>query len=269
MCPFRHTPSIEGVCGMFDQRSAWREAVSNVPMHIAITMDGNGRWAQKRGKPRLYGHRVGVETARTIVLAAPDMGVSHLTLFAFSTENWKRPPTEVQGIFRLLEEFFMRELDILASHGILVNVIGDRSGLPGFIQSVVARSEEMTRSGRRMVVNIALNYGGRWDIVHAMQALADDVRAGRIEPGDITEEMVKSRLSTAGQPDPDLLIRTGGEQRISNFLLWQSAYSELYVTPVLWPDFTPRHLNRAILEFQSRHRRFGALGPAGDGGDSN
>lgn len=249
--------------------SGWREAVSQVPMHIAITMDGNGRWAQERGRPRLYGHRTGVETARTIVLAAPDMGVSHLTLFAFSTENWKRPRAEVQGIFRLLEEFFMRELDILAGHGIQIGVIGDRRGLPAFVQSVIARSEKITRSGPRMVVNIALNYGGRWDIVHSLQAIAADVRAGRIGPDDITEEMVGSRLSTAGQPDPDLLIRTGGEQRISNFLLWQSAYSEMYVTPILWPDFTPEHLKAAILEFQSRHRRFGALGPPGEGGDNS
>jgi undecaprenyl diphosphate synthase len=248
--------------------SCWREAVPEVPMHIAITMDGNGRWAQKRGKPRLHGHRAGAETAKTIVLAAPDMGVSHLTLFAFSTENWKRPNVEVHGIFRLLEEFFTRELDTLASHGIQVGVIGDRRGLPGFVQSVIVRSEEITRSGRKMLVNIALNYGGRWDIVHAVQAIAADVQAGRIGPRDITEEAVESRLSTAGQPDPDLLIRTGGEQRISNFLLWQSAYSEMYVTPVLWPDFTPEHLKAALLEFQSRHRRFGALGPMGEGGDN-
>ena len=237
-------------------------------MHIAITMDGNGRWAQKRGKPRLHGHRAGAETAKTIVLAAPDMGVSHLTLFAFSTENWKRPNVEVHGIFRLLEEFFTRELDTLASHGIQIRVIGDRRGLPDFVQSVIARSEEITESGRRMLVNVALNYGGRWDIVHAMQAIAADVQAGRIGPRDITEEVVGSRLSTAGQPDPDLLIRTGGEQRISNFLLWQSAYSEMYVTSMLWPDFTPEHLKEALLEFQSRHRRFGALGPMGEGGDN-
>lgn len=240
-----------------------------VPMHVAITMDGNGRWAQKKGRPRLLGHRAGVETARTIALAAPDMGITHLTLFAFSTENWKRPPAEVQGIFRLLEEFFTRELDVLASHGIRINVIGDRHGLPEFVLSVIARSEELTSSGWKMVTNIALNYGGKWDIVHSMQQIAADVKAGRIEPCDITEKLVESRLSTAGQPDPDLMIRTGGEQRISNFLLWQSAYSEMYVTPVLWPDFTPRHLEEALLEYQSRHRRFGALRPVGDGGDSN
>ena len=250
-------------------RSGWGEAVPKVPMHVAITMDGNGRWAQKRGKPRLFGHRAGVETARTIALAAPDMGISHLTLFAFSTENWKRPPAEVQGIFRLLEEFFVRELDILSSHGIRVSMIGDRQGIPGFVQSVIAKSERLTAQGGRMTVNIALNYGGRWDILHSMQQIAADVRAGSIDPSDITEELVESRLSTAGQPDPDLLIRTGGEQRISNFLLWQSAYSEMYVSPVLWPDFTPGHLKAALLEFASRHRRFGALGPMGDGGDDN
>ena len=238
-------------------------------MHVAITMDGNGRWAQQRGKPRLYGHRAGAENAKAIVLAAPDMGVTHLTLYAFSTENWKRPSVEVQGIFRLLEEFFQRELDVLAGHGIRVNVIGDRRGLPGSVRSVIDRSEEMTRSGRKMVVNIALNYGGRWDIVHSMQAIAADIQAGRIGPCDITEEVVESRLSTSGQPDPDLLIRTGGEQRISNFLLWQCAYSEMYVTPVLWPDFSPQHLKEALLEFESRHRRFGALGPMGYGGDNS
>jgi len=231
-----------------------------VPSHIAIIMDGNGRWAQERGKPRLYGHRVGAEVAKTIVLAASDMGAKYLTLFAFSTENWKRPPAEIQGIFRVLEEFFLREVKLLEGYGIQVRIIGEKSGLPGSVQSVVERSEELTRSGRKMAVNIALNYGGKWDIIQSVRSIARDVQSGRVRPDDITEKMVSSRLSTSGQPDPDLLIRTGGERRISNFLLWQSAYSEMYVTPVLWPDFTPDHLKEAIREYRSRHRRFGGDG---------
>ena len=226
-------------------------------MHVAITMDGNGRWAQKRGKPRLLGHSAGVETARTIALAAPDMGISHLTLFAFSTENWKRPPAEVQGIFRLLEEFFVRELDILASHGIRINMIGDRRGIPGFVQSVIARSEEMTAQGRKMTVNIALNYGGKWDIVHAVQQIAADVKAGRVEPADITEELVESRLSTAGQPDPDLVIRTSGEQRLGGFLLWQSVHTEFYFCEAYWPDFRRVDFLRALRSYAARERRLG------------
>ncbi len=267
----RCTPSSEGVYGI--PAAVWaafayggrREAVVSVPGHIAITMDGNGRWAQRMGKPRLLGHRAGAEVAKRIVLAAPDMGVRVMTLYAFSTENWKRPAPEVRGIFQLLEEFFAREIAVLAGYGIQVRVIGDRLGLPPSIQSAVDQSEQMTGSGRRMLVNIALNYGGRWDIVQAMRSISADVEAGRVRPGDITEGLVSSRLSTSGQPDPDLLIRTGGEHRISNFLLWQSAYSEMYVTPVLWPDFTPELLKEAIQEYRSRHRRFGAVGAQGEG----
>ncbi len=239
----------------------------SVPSHIAIIMDGNGRWAQERGKPRLHGHRVGAEVAKAIVLASPDLGVKHLTLFAFSTENWRRPPAEVQGIFGLLQEFFLREAALLADYGIQVRVMGDRSGLPAAVKSIVQRSEELTGSCRKMTVNIALNYGGRWDIVQSVQSIARDVQSGRLKPDDITEEMVSSRLSTSGQPDPDLLIRTGGERRISNFLLWQSAYSEMCVTSVLWPDFTAEHLKEAIRDYRSRHRRFGALGRPDAGGE--
>jgi undecaprenyl diphosphate synthase len=230
-----------------------------LPAHIGIIMDGNGRWAEKQGKPRLYGHRAGTEVAKKTVLAARDRGVEYLTLFAFSTENWKRPVAEVQGLFLLMEEFFRNESSELARSGAKLNIIGDRSGLPWPVRSVVSGAEKITAGGSRITVNVALNYGGRWDVVSATRQIAEDVAQGRIDMSDIGEDLVSSRLATSGQPNPDLIIRTGGESRISNFMLWQAAYSEIYVMDILWPDFRAEDLDEAIEFFQSRSRRYGGL----------
>lgn len=237
-----------------------------LPAHIGIIMDGNGRWAEKRGKPRLYGHQAGTEVAKKTVLAARDRGVSYLTLFAFSTENWKRPVAEVQGLFSLMEEFFRKESLELARSGAKLNIVGDRSQLPWSVRTVAATAEQITAGGSGITVNVALNYGGRWDIVSATRKIAEDIVRGRIDMSDISEDLISSRLCTSGQPDPDLIIRTGGESRISNFMLWQAAYSEVYVSDVLWPDFREKDLDEAIEFFQSRSRRYGGLEPGpGDG----
>ncbi|HPZ13396.1 MAG: polyprenyl diphosphate synthase [Bacillota bacterium] len=242
-----------------------------LPEHIGIIMDGNGRWAQRQGKPRLYGHQVGANRAKNIVLAARDRGIGYVTLFAFSTENWKRPISEVQGLFLLMEEFFRENADELAESGVKVNVIGDRSRLPRSIRTVAANAERITANASRIIVNIALNYGGRWDVASALRRIAEDVAAGRLDASDIDEDLISSRLATAGQPDPDLIIRTGGESRISNFMLWQVAYAEIYVTQTLWPDFRDEDLDAAISFFLSRTRRYGGLKTAphngrGEGG---
>ncbi|MCR4426800.1 MAG: isoprenyl transferase [Firmicutes bacterium] len=231
-----------------------------LPSHIAIVMDGNGRWARRRGQPRLFGHRAGVQVARDVVIAARDLGVKVVTLYAFSTENWKRPAEEVQGIFSLLEEFFARGVGELAGSGVKVRVIGDRERLPESVRRVAEEAEEKTRHCTAMTVNVALNYGGRWDLVSAARSLVEDAVHGRIGKQDVTEEAISARLSTAGQPDPDLILRTGGENRLSNFLLWQAAYSEIWVTPKLWPDFTAEDLKSAIRDFETRERRYGSVG---------
>ncbi|MEA4882147.1 MAG: polyprenyl diphosphate synthase [Clostridia bacterium] len=240
-----------------------KEETLLLPSHIAIIMDGNGRWARERGKPRLSGHRAGAEVAKRISIAARDMGIAYLTLYAFSTENWKRPPAEVQGIFRILEDYLHREMEALAGYGIRMRCIGDRAALPASLVRVVDESEHLTFSGPRLTVNLALNYGGRWDIVQAARSIATDAAEGRLAPSDVDEDLIAARLSTAGQPDPDLLIRTGGENRISNFLLWQLAYSEVYVTPTLWPDFTPNDLSSAVRAYEARDRRYGGLNGQG------
>jgi undecaprenyl diphosphate synthase len=227
--------------------------------HVAIIMDGNGRWAEQRGLPRLAGHSRGVEVAREIAVAARDMGIGYLTLFAFSTENWKRPAEEVSGIFSLLRQFFAREASDLARSGIRIRTIGDIEGLPEPVRRVIEDAERMSSGAQRLVVNIAMNYGGRWDVVSAARKLAEAALAGDLDPSLIDENRFAAALSTAGQPDPDLVIRTGGDMRISNFLLWQTAYSELYVSPVLWPDFTPVHFKAALDDFASRDRRFGGI----------
>lgn len=237
--------------------------------HVAIIMDGNGRWAEQRGLPRLAGHSRGVETAKEITLAARDMGVGHLTLFAFSTENWRRPAGEVDGIFSLLRDFFAREVVGLAEAGIRIRAIGATEALPESVRRVIADAERISSGADRLVLNMALNYGGRWDVVNAARKLAMAAAAGDLDPRAIDENVFAAALSTAGQPDPDLVIRTGGDMRISNFLLWQSAYSELYVSPALWPDFTPAHLGAALDDFALRDRRFGGVkqhhGEAGEG----
>ena len=233
---------------------------ATVPSHIAIIMDGNGRWARSRGRPRTFGHRAGVKAARAIVEQCVRLGVSELTLFTFSSENWQRPRDEVTTLMRLFAETIEREVDTLDENGIALRLIGARNSLPGPLQSKLAAAESRTVDNRAMTLNLAVAYGGRWDLTEATRALAEDVRRGRLDPESIDEDMLAGRLSLAGGRDPDLLIRTGGEFRISNFLLWNLAYSELYFADVLWPDFDEAGLDRAIAFYAERQRRFGRTG---------
>lgn len=232
--------------------------MENLPRHVAIIMDGNGRWARARGLPRVMGHRAGIKSVRAVVEAAREAGVEVLTLYAFSVENWKRPPAEVSTLMRLLNEYLRRELSNLMRNEIRLNVLGDREGLPKLVQQQLARVMENTASNDRMILNLALNYGARAEILQAVRQVAEQVKAGKLKPGQVDEELFSRFLYTDGQPDPDLLIRTSGEQRISNFLLWQISYAELYLTPKLWPDFGKADFLKALSEFQRRERRFGA-----------
>lgn len=226
-----------------------------LPGHVAITMDGNGRWAKSRGLERNAGHSAGAESAREVTEAAARLGIRFLTLFTFSSENWRRPAGEVQFLMNMLYENLLDRRELLTNNDIRLKVIGDLERLPGRLRRKLEEAEELSRSHQRMQVNLALNYGGRQEILRAVRAV---VAAG-IPAGRIDEEAFASRLYTAGCPDPDLLVRTSGEQRISNFLLFQIAYSELYFTPVLWPDFRARELFRAVIDYQGRERRFGKL----------
>ena len=232
---------------------------SRIPAHVAIIMDGNGRWAKERGMVRVQGHRAGMEALREIVKRSDVLGVRYLTVYAFSTENWKRSVDEVSGIFKLLVLYVASELDELNRNNVRVNIIGDWSAVPDDAQSSIKKALKTTESNTGLVFNIALNYGGRAEIVRGAKALAERVRDGGLDPSDITEDMFSETLYTGGMPDPDLIIRTGGEYRLSNFLTWQSAYSELVVTKLYWPDFTPEEYEKAIEEFQGRDRRFGGV----------
>jgi undecaprenyl diphosphate synthase len=232
---------------------------ARLPAHIAVIMDGNGRWARQRSLPRIAGHRAGVEPVRTTVETCARLGIQALTLYAFSVENWKRPRFEIVTLMALLKEYLNRELANLLKNDIRFRVVGRMNELDASVQKELAKGLAATSSCRGMTFNIALNYGGRTEIVDACRSLAHDVGAGRLTPEQIDEETLGSRLGTAGLPDPDLLIRTSGEMRVSNFLLWQIAYSEIWVTPTLWPDFRKRHLFEAILEFQKRERRYGGV----------
>jgi undecaprenyl diphosphate synthase len=233
--------------------------MSDVPHHIAIIMDGNGRWAAGRALPRPLGHHAGMSSVREVVEGCLEAGVSVLTLFAFSQENWQRPAGEIEALMSLLEEYIAREVSELRQQGVAVRILGDLDRLSGGARRAVDRIVAETADGTRLALNLCISYGSRSEIVHAARLLAEDVAAGRIVPAEIDETAFARRLYTAEWPDPDLLIRTSGEMRISNFLLWQLAYAELYVTPVLWPDFTRQHLFEAILEFQRRDRRFGRV----------
>jgi len=227
--------------------------------HVAIIMDGNGRWAVKRGLPRTAGHRAGVEALREIVKAAPGLGIEVLTLYAFSTENWKRPKDEVDTLMRLLLEYCRLEAETLHRNGVRINAIGRIDQLPTAQQQEIERAMKLTQGNDRLILNLAVNYGGQAELVDAFRHLAEEVKAGRLDPATISPELVSAHLYTAGQPDPDLVIRTAGEMRLSNFLLWQAAYSEILVTEVFWPDFKPEHLEQALDEFSRRDRRFGAV----------
>ncbi|MDQ3137978.1 MAG: polyprenyl diphosphate synthase [Gemmatimonadota bacterium] len=231
----------------------------SVPAHIAIIMDGNGRWAKGRALPRPLGHHAGMRAVREVIQGCLDAEVGVLTLFAFSQENWQRPAVEIDALMSLLEEYIARELDNLRSKRVTVCVLGDLGRLAPGARQAVDRIMADTAGGSDLALNLCISYSSRAEIARAARQLAEDAVAGRLVPAEIDEDAVARRLYTAPWPDPDLLIRTSGELRISNFLLWQLAYAELYVTPVLWPDFTRRHLFEAILEFQRRERRFGRV----------
>jgi undecaprenyl diphosphate synthase len=226
-----------------------------IPAHVAIIMDGNGRWARARGLPRLAGHRAGVENLRRVIEAAVEFGIHTLTIYAFSTENWARPPDEVRGLLNILEDVIDRELDELNRNGVCLRHVGRLERLDPGLQVKVHKAIDLTRDNTKLVLNIAWNYGGRDEIVHALQAI---VRQG-IPAEAVDEALIGRYLYTAGSPDPDLVIRTSGEMRTSNFLIWQAAYAEWYVTPTLWPDFGKDELRTALVEFGQRERRFGGV----------
>lgn len=230
-----------------------------VPQHVAIIMDGNGRWANARGLPRTFGHRKGVEAVRETVKAAAQAGIGYLTLFAFSSENWRRPEAEINDLFGLLKAFIRRDLAELHRENVRIRIIGDRASLRDDIRSLLLEAEETTRSNAGLTVVIAFNYGSRDEIARAAASLAADVAAGRLKASDINAEMIDERLDTADIPDPDLIIRTSGEERLSNFLLWQAAYAELMFVPDLWPDFNREAFFAALERFGARDRRFGGL----------
>ena len=230
-----------------------------VPRHVAIIMDGNGRWARERMMPRPFGHRSGMKAVRDVVEGAIEVGLEVLSLFAFSKENWQRPATEVGALMSLLEEYLAREIDELDERGVRVRVLGELSRLTPAAAAAVSRVTERTARNDRLVLNLFISYGSRAELVRAAQLLARDAVEGRIVPEEISEDDIAARLFTADCPDPDLLIRTSGEMRISNFLLWQLAYTELFISRVLWPDFGKRELYEAILDFQNRERRFGRV----------
>lgn len=228
-----------------------------LPPHVAIIMDGNSRWAEKRGLPKVMGHRAGAESLRGVVRYCARIGIPYLTVYTFSTENWKRPKDEVDDLMGLLVEYLYKEIEELNANGVRIRSLGRSDVLPADAFTALQTAEAGTAANAGLTLNLALNYGGRTEILDAVRKLAFKVREGKIDPPAIDESVFSDHLYTAGLPDPDLLIRPAGEYRLSNFLLWQIAYSELWVTPVLWPDFRPEHLRQAIYDFQRRERRFG------------
>jgi undecaprenyl diphosphate synthase len=236
------------------------EEFANLPRHVAIIMDGNGRWAKKRFLPRYAGHPAGVESVRQAVQLCSDLGIEVLTLFAFSSENWRRPEQEVGLLMELFIKVLDQETEKLHRRNVRLKVIGDRSAFSSKLQDYITRSEALTKNNTGLQLVIAANYGGRWDIVQATQKLAEQAQKGLLNPQDITSEHLNQNTSLAGIPEPDLFIRTGGEQRISNFLLWQLAYTEFYFTDILWPDFKRDAFKDALRSFSSRQRRFGRTG---------
>ena len=233
------------------------------PRHVAIIMDGNGRWAERRGQPRTVGHHLGVDRVREVIRTAPDLGIEVLTLFAFSTENWRRPQYEVSVLMRLFKRYIIREVDDLDLERVRVTFIGERDGLPKGLQRVMGQMEARTAHNNRLLLQIALNYGARREIVRATRRLAVEVAAGRLAPEAIDVADISDALETGGVPDPDLVIRTSGEQRISNFLLWQAAYAEFAFVEECWPDFTPELFAQVVAGYGRRERRFGAVAGAG------
>ena len=230
---------------------------NSVARHVAIIMDGNHRWAKRRHLPGAAGHRAGAKNVKTVAKACADHGVDFLTLFAFSTENWQRPSREVNLLIDLMRGVLEHDVDELHANEVRLSIIGDRSAFASDLQMLMKRAETMTRENTRMTLTIAVNYGGRWDITQAAQSLAEEVAAGKLTPADVDEQALQERLSLAGLPGPDLCVRTGGDRRISNFLLWDFAYTELYFTESYWPDFDQTDLDQALAEFAKRQRRFG------------
>jgi len=233
--------------------------IDRLPLHVAIIMDGNGRWARQRGLPRTMGHRSGVEALRGIVRCASQIGIKYLTVYAFSTENWKRPQDEVSALMKLVVEYIAKEIDELHKNEVVFNVIGDTTKLPEPCQKSIELAKEKTKKNKGLTLNIALNYGGRDEIISGIKKLAMDIKDGIVSVEQINEAVISNHLYTKGMPDPDIIIRPSGELRISNFLLWQSAYSEFWFSNINWPDFTEEDLRRAIIDFQNRNRRFGGV----------
>lgn len=231
--------------------------LERVPKHVAIIMDGNGRWAKQQNKPRVYGHKHGVLSVRDIVEGAGEIGIEHLTLYAFSTENWNRPKLEVTALMQLLVSTIAKEVNTLHKNGVKLTTIGDLSSMPNNCVDALEKAEEKTKDNKGLNLVLALSYSAKWEITQAIKNIAQEVTSGKIKPEDINEKMIADNLTTSNIPDPELLIRTSGEHRISNFLLWQIAYSELYFTDKLWPDYRKEDLLDAIVNYQSRERRFG------------
>ena len=245
--------------GLFTKRQLTGQVDKNsLPRHVAVIMDGNGRWAQKRGLPRSAGHKAGAESFRRLGTYCKKLGIDYLTVYAFSTENWKRPPEEIDGIMQLLRRYLHECIDTMERDGNRLRFLGDLSVLDDDLKELIRETNEISARIEGFQANVCLNYGGRDEIIHAAKRYARDVAEGRAD-GELTEEQFSDYLYSAGIPDPDLLIRPGGEQRISNFLLWQCAYSEFYFTDVLWPDFTPHELDKAIAAFRHRDRRYGGV----------
>ncbi len=233
--------------------------MNKIPQHIAIIMDGNGRWAKKRKLPRSMGHKAGVETIRKIVKESKRLGIKYLTLYAFSTENWKRPKEEVGALMQLLVVYLKREVAELNKNGVKINVLGDMLKFPAECKEELNKAIEITNNNTEINLNLALNYGGRDELVRAMKLIIDDLEDDKIKKEDISEDLISNYIYTKGMPDPDLIIRPSGEQRISNFLLWQCAYSEFWYSDIAWPDFKEEDLQKAILDYQNRDRRFGGV----------
>ena len=234
----------------------------NGPAHVALIMDGNGRWATQRGWPRLVGHRRGAERVKEIVAACPDLGITHLTIYAFSTENWKRSTREVVGLMGIFARYIENEADRMSAEGVRMRFIGDRRRLDAKLQKMMAGIEDRTAPNSRVNLTVAINYGGRDELVRAARAMCVSVASGNLNPDDVTEDQMMRHLDTEFLPDPDLVIRTSGETRVSNFLLWQAAYAEYVFTQTLWPDFTVAHLAEILGSYAGRERRFGAANPA-------
>ena len=233
--------------------------MSNIPKHIAIIMDGNGRWAKERNMPRVMGHKAGVENIREIVKESNRLGVKYLTLYAFSTENWIRPQEEVNALMRLLVEYLKNEFNELNSNGVVITSIGELSKLPLLCQNELKSAYDRTKDNKGLTLNLALNYGGRDEITRAFITMAKDIKSGKLGEENINEETISNYMYTRNMPDPEIIIRPSGEKRLSNFLLWQSAYSEFWYSDIKWPDFKKEHLHKAILDYQKRDRRFGGI----------